>query len=147
MPKIILILLFLGIFFSGCATTSNIHSPGGEASRAAPSDEERWGVRVVRLSLTAADHMIDFRYRVLDPQKAAPLLNRRIKPYLIDQESGTKLGVPRHSKLGPARQISDEPETNRVYTMLFGNAGKIVKPGSRVTIVIGEIRLENLRVE
>jgi hypothetical protein len=143
----IYILLFLCMIVSACATSPPVQPPTGEPPKAAIPDAERWGVKVVSLRLTAADHMIDFRYRVVDPQKAAPLLDRKIKPFLIDQESGAKLEVPRHSKLGPVRQISDEPATDRVYGMLFGNARKIVKHGGRVTIVIGEIRLENLTVE
>jgi hypothetical protein len=142
-----LILLFLCMLLPACATSPPVPSDPKQPPKAATPDVERWGVQVVSLRLTAADHMIDFRYRVIDPQKAAPLLNRRIKPHLIEIESGARLEVPRHSKLGPVRQISDDPATDRVYSMIFGNSRKIVKHGGRVTIVIGEIRLENLTVE
>jgi hypothetical protein len=145
--EMIFILFLLGMLVSACATSPPANPYAGTPSIAAVSEAGKWGVQVVSLRLTAADHMIDFRYRVVDPQKATPLLNRRIKPHLIEEETGARMEVPRYSKLGPARQISDNPTTDRVYTMIFGNTGKIVKPGSRVTIVIGEIRLENLTVE
>jgi hypothetical protein len=141
------ILLFLFLFVTACATSPPVPPAPQQPPQASVSDAEKWGVQVVSLRLTGADHMIDFRYRVLDPQKAAPLLDRRIKPHMIEKESGARLEVPRHAKLGPVRQISDQPATDRVYGMLFGNSQKIVKPGSLVTIVIGEIRLENLTVE
>jgi len=35
--------------------------------------EETWGIQIMGSRQTAAGHMIDFRYRVLDPEKAGPL--------------------------------------------------------------------------
>ena len=56
--------------------------------------EERWGVEIQSVRLTAAEYMLDFRYRVLDADKAAPILDRHIKPHVIVERSGAKLQVP-----------------------------------------------------
>ena len=56
--------------------------------------EETWGIQVEGIRLSAAGYMLDFRYRVLDPEKAAALFDRKTKPYLIDQESGAKFMIP-----------------------------------------------------
>ena len=108
--------------------------------------EKTWGIRIEGIRLSAADYMLDFRYRVIDPVKAAPLFNRKTKPYLIDQESGAKFMVPSPPKVGPLR-TSDPPQADRTYFIMFGNPGKYVKKGNKVTVVIGDFRLEDLIVE
>jgi hypothetical protein len=116
----------------------------GEALKT-KSLEETWGIQIMGIRQTAAGHMIDFRYRVLDPKKAGPLFERRTKPYLIDQASGKVLAVPRTAKVGPLR-TSEKPQEGRIYWMFFGNPG-VVKPGNKVTVVIGEFKVENLTVQ
>jgi hypothetical protein len=107
---------------------------------------ERWGIEVTSIRMTANDHMIDFRYRVLDPTKAGELFVRQNKPALIQQETGKVLAVPETAKVGPLRN-SNEPQEGKIYWMFFGNAGYLVKAGDKVTVVIGDFRVENLVVE
>ena len=110
------------------------------------SFEEKWGIKIVGIKLTAAGHMLDFRYKVLDSEKASLFLKRQVEPYLVDQETGAKLSIPR-TRLGPMRQTSVKPEENRDYFMLFGNPTGLIKPGSKVTLVIGDLKIEDLVVE
>ena len=107
--------------------------------------EEKWGIQVIAVRLTAAKTMVDFRYRVVDAAKAKPLLDRKENPYLLDQASGAKLSVPA-SKVGNLRATSN-PIAGRNYFILFQNTRSVVKAGSRVTIAIGEFRAENLTVQ
>ena len=107
---------------------------------------EQWGIEVTSIRLSTHDHMIDYRYRVLDADKAADLHKRQIKPHLIHQETGKVLSVPDTAKLGPLRN-SNMPQEGRIYWMFFGNAGKLVKAGDLVTVVIGDYRVEDLVVE
>src|SRR3990172_7542680 len=79
-----LILLFITL--TGCATTHE----GKIIETAAPQAidttiEEKWGVRVLSIRQSAEGYMLDFRYRVIDAEKAAPLFDRKIKPHLIDE--------------------------------------------------------------
>lgn len=107
---------------------------------------EKWGIEPVSLRLTAAGYMVDFRYRVTDPKKAEPFFYARSKPVLIDQASGKKLSVPVAPKVGALRQKTNKPEVSRIYFVLFGNSG-VVKAGNKVTLIIGDIRIEDLTVE
>lgn len=107
---------------------------------------ETWGVEVASIRLTAHNHMIDYRYRVLDATKAADLFKRQIKPQLIHQETGYALAVPDTAKVGPLRN-SNTPQNGKIYWMFFGNARDLVKAGDRVTVVIGDYRVEDLVVE
>lgn len=117
-----------------------------QTSQAFHSDlKEHWGIELTAIRLTAANHMIDFRYRVLDAAKAAPLFERQTKPYLIHQESGKVLAVPNTAKVGSLRN-SNKPQEGRIYWMFFGNKG-IVKNGDKVSVVIGDFKAEDLTVE
>lgn len=139
------------VLIAGCATAPTApmapSSPSGQ-ERAAPaaSVEDTAGVEVVSLRKTAAGRMLDFRFRVIDPEKAAPLLSRGTPAYLFDPATGAKMTVP-NTKIGNMRQTAQKPEKGRVYFMFFQGAGQQVKPGDKVTVVIGEHRFENLTVQ
>jgi len=107
---------------------------------------DTWGIEVTSIRLTANDHMIDFRYRVLDSDKAADLFVRQTKPALVHQETGKVLAVPETAKIGPLRN-SNQPQNGKIYWMFFGNAGGLVHHGDEVTVSIGDFTAENLIVE
>jgi hypothetical protein len=107
---------------------------------------ERWGIELKGIRLAAAGMMLDFRYRVVDPQKAAPLFVRQTKPVLIHEASGVRLMVPRPPTTGPLRN-SNTPQAGRTYFMFFGNPGRFVKPGQKVSVEIGEFKAAHLVVQ
>jgi len=110
------------------------------------SIEQRWGIKPKAMRLSGEDHFLDFRYEVLDSDKAASILKRGEKAFLIDQETGKALPVP-VTKLGPLRSTGVKPKVGKQYVILFSNNGNIIKKGSKVTVAIGEARIENLVVE
>jgi hypothetical protein len=130
---------------SGCAAPSAA-SRESVTTLDQPDIEEKWGIKVLSIRLTAASHMLDFTYRITDSKKASSLVQKQMKPYLIDQATGTKLSVPL-TKLGTMRQTAVLPEANRNYRILFGNPGGLVKAGSMVTVVMGDLKVEDLVVE
>ncbi len=126
----------------GCASHVKPDSRVDEAGSVA-----KLGIRPVAIRLTAADNMIDFRYRVVDPEKSLPMFNRQIATYLLDQGSGDRFAVPTDTKLGPLRSSSRDPVAGKEYFIFFVNPGKVLKRGSRVTVVIGDMKIEDLTVE
>jgi hypothetical protein len=106
----------------------------------------RFGVDHLQVRSTSSGSSLEFRYRVVDPQKAAFLTDKHAKPYLVDQRTGNRLTVPTMEKIGELRQTA-APEQGREYWMLFANPGKLVKPGQRVDVVIGAFRATSLTVE
>ena len=90
--------------------------------------------------------MLDLRYRVLDKDKAAPVLDRRTKPYLIVEKDNSKLHVPVAFKLGALRQTTKHVKEDRNYFMFFANPGRYVKSGDIVRVVIGDFKTERLQV-
>ena len=111
--------------------------------------QKKWGIEIVAVRTSAAGRMIDFRYRVMDSDKAAFLTDRNLKAYLVDEESGLVLSVPNTAKLGPLRQTTPytHPDPGRIYFMLFGNTGRVVHSGSKVTLAVGDVRIKNLVVQ
>lgn len=129
---------------SGCAAVSPqpLASPPAQAGGAG----EDWGVEVRGVRCSAAGYMLDFRYRVLDPDRALPLFARGLRPYLVDEATGARYLVPSPPKTGPLRS-TNRPLAGRTYAVIFANPGRAVAPGALVTVVIGEFRAEHLRVE
>jgi hypothetical protein len=138
-------LLFSSFGFAGAAIEQK-----SAASKSLQTDEKKladqWGIQLTAMRITAVGHMVDFRYRVLDADKAAPLFKRQTKPYLIHQQSGKVLAVPNTAKIGSLRN-SNTPQNGRIYWMFFGNHHKLVNQGDKVTVAIGDFRVENLIVE
>jgi len=108
--------------------------------------KRQWGVEVLFVRQASAGYMLEFRYKVLDPEKAAPLFERQTKPVLTHGESGARLIVPTPAKTGALRN-SNTPLADHNYWMFFANPGKLVKPGDHVTIEIGDFIAANLAVE
>ena len=136
-------LLVGGLLHSAFAEEAKVESPKpGESINL----EEKWGVKVVGVRLTAGNHMLDFRYRVTDSEKAWQLLQKKTERYLIQQTTGKKFHVPT-TRLGPLRQSAVKPATDRDYIILFANTGQAIKAGDKVTVVIGDFKAEDLVVE
>jgi len=130
-------------------------SPAPGASLPAPVDvtlphpreatrlKRQWGVDVIGVRETAAGYMLEFRYSVIDPKKAAPLFVRQTKPVLIDEATGAQLQVPTPPKTGALRN-SNPPLARHTYWMFFANPGRSLKRGQRVSVVIGDFRAEHV---
>jgi hypothetical protein len=105
-----------------------------------------WGVDMLSVKSAESGEIIRFTYRVIDPEKAKTLNDKKNEPSLIDPGAGVKLVVPSMEKVGKLRQ-SSAPEAGKVYWMALSNKGRLVKPGHRVNVVIGQFRADGLLVE
>ena len=93
--------------------------------------------------------MLDFRYRVLDANKAAPLLDGKSQPMLLDEAHGARLGVPESPVLGRIRQTARNNNImlDRNYFIMFGNPGKVLQSGDKVTLLLGQVKITDLTVQ
>lgn len=126
---------------AGCATS---RAPV-EAEGAAQAD--RYGIEVQGVRHAAAGYMLDFRYRVVDEQRAATLINPRLRPYLLDQQTGKQYIVPTVGRVGPLRQTRAKVEAGRTYFVFFANPGRAVAPGTKVSVVMGDLVIKDLTVQ
>ena len=116
------------------------------SQRAAMYYESVWGVDSLRVKLAESGELVRFDYRVVDPERAVALSDKKAEPELYDAEAGVKLVVPQMEKVGKLRQ-SSTPKAGMTYWMAFSNPTRVVKRGHRVDVVIGSFRANNLLVE
>jgi hypothetical protein len=106
---------------------------------------DRWGIQADSVRLSGHGHIVIFRYRVIDPIKALTVINPQTKPRIIDQESGRQLSVPNLRMIGSFRTTPRKLIPGRTYFVAFSNDGA-VRNGSKVTVVLGDLKIENLVV-
>lgn len=151
----------IALTMAGIATTPDVAASeqDGEASKPDAATTVRkphprtktlmkrqWGVEVLFVRQTSAGYMLEFRYKVLDPEKAKPLFERKTKPVLTHVESGARFIVPTPPKTGALRN-SNMPLEDHTYWMFFANPDKFIKPGDLVTIEIGDFVAKNIVVK
>ncbi len=143
----LLLAALVGPPLAACATAASAAGAREEGAERREA-EAGCGIRVEALRLSAAGYVLDFRYRVVDAGKAAPLLDGKQRPYLLD-ERGAKLGVPDTPILGSLRQTqrNGKVSTGHAYFILFANPARYLRAGDRVTLVVGDAKLAGLTVE
>ena len=128
------------------AVTPVHYQPNRFPKRAGMFYELVWGIDTLGVKAVESGEIIRFTYRVLDPEKAKPLSDKKLEPSLIDLQAGVKLVVPSLEKVGQLRQ-SVAPEPGKSYWMAFSNKGRLVKRGDRISVVIGRFRADGLVVD
>ncbi|MBI5304499.1 MAG: hypothetical protein HY868_20365 [Chloroflexi bacterium] len=95
-----------------------------------PEIEERWGVRISQIGVTADGGLVDFRFIVIDPDKALAMLqNVENLPVLVAEDTGAIV----NSMAMMAGRHSLQP--GRTYFLLYRNTLGAIKPGSRVKVM------------
>lgn len=112
------------------------HETGAVRQVAAEAFKEQYGIQVTLVAVTAAGGMVDFRFRVLDAAKAQAAFDDHANmPVLRVAGSDVQLAMA-----GQSHSMVFQP--NKVYYLLYGNAGGAVRPGSLVTVRMGGLQLE-----
>lgn len=141
---------FCGDEQTGAPTDSTVAAAaptaGNWRARQGPYFKRNWGVEIIGVKPVSSGYMLALRYRILDAEKAKVLNDRKSKAYLRDDATGTVLAVPAMENVGELR-TGAAPVEGRTYFMIFGNPGKLVKSGSRVTVVAGELHIDGLIVD
>jgi len=100
--------------------------------------EDRFGVRFTFMAVIADGGMVDLRFRIIDPAKAANFGHyTETSPRLIAEDTGlsidtTVMGLHHH-----------DMEVGRVYYILYRNTANAIKPGDLVTIAIDDMQIEH----
>jgi len=122
------------------------NQPDRLSKRAVAIYQSVWGIEAPNVKAVESGVILRFSYRVIDPEKAKPLHDKKLNPVLVCPEKGVKLVIPTMEKVGQLRQTS-APEAGKSYWMAFSNSGRLLKPGDRVDIVIGNFHAVGLLIE
>jgi hypothetical protein len=120
--------------------------PNRFAGRAGAYYKVVWGIDSLTVKLAESGELIRFSWRVLDPERAKVLNDKKAEPSLVDPQARVSLVVPQMEKIGQLRQVQP-PEAGRSYWMAFSNKGLVVKRGDRVNVIVGPFRAEGLVVD
>lgn len=107
---------------------------------AAAQIEDEWGIRIIHVALVAEGGLLDLRYQVTDPDKAYDLFDAVENIPRVIADDGTEMGM------------NDDPHTHNLefglqYFFLLRNTNNAVKPGSYVTVAVGDQHLPFIMVE
>lgn len=142
------IVLVLVLVFGATATRvwwprHNADIRAGTALVDAQGMAARYGIKLSLLAVTAAGGMIELRYQVTDPDKADRLIHdRSLSPVLVDEATGATLIMA-----SPPHHHGAELELGASYFFLIANARNALHRGSKVTLVIGDARLEHIEAQ
>jgi len=103
--------------------------------------EAAWGIRITNVGVIASGGLIDFRFQVIDPDKALAIQDPESYPALVDETSGKVL-----DKSGAHGGHVGVFRAGHTYYLLYQNNSSLLQPGSRITIQIGDVLLENVLV-
>jgi hypothetical protein len=101
--------------------------------------EERYGMRLKLVAVTAGGGLIDFRLKILDAEKAAQLLaSPDHTPSLIVPGTDLALSAPRAADENQDLRLKDDD----VFIALIPNSNSLVKPGTALLVTFGDLQLE-----
>jgi hypothetical protein len=107
-----------------------------------PAVEERYGVRLTQVGVSADGGLVDVRYIVLDPRKAATLTETDASvPKLLVERTGAL--VQSAALMGAKHDL----RAGRTAFLLYRNTLGAIQRGTVITIVFGELRIEHVVAE
>lgn len=103
---------------------------------------ERSGVRIVYVALTGGGGLIDLRFQVIDPSKAAAVHDDATPPAIVDQASGLVV-----NSLLMGHSHSGTFTAGQTYYLVFENPGNLVQRGSMVSVLLGDAQVDDVVVK
>jgi hypothetical protein len=102
---------------------------------------DRSGVKITQLAVTGDGGLIDLRYQIIDPNKAAVLHDEQNPPGLVDERTGVVAHdlFMQHSHSGPFT-------FGETYYLVFDNPGNLVQRGAYVTVLLGDAQVDHVLV-
>jgi hypothetical protein len=103
---------------------------------------ERSGVRIQHVALSGGGGLVDLRFQVVDPDKAAAVHDLATPAAVVDESTGLVVNalLMGHSHTAPFK-------TGVTYYLVFENPGNLVHRGSDVSVLLGNAQVEHVVVE
>jgi hypothetical protein len=138
----LLLVIMLGIFVYQTWVENGVFYQSDKPLITQEKLKEQYGLQVKLIRVMADGEFIDFRLKVVDPEKAGLLLkDPKIKPGIWIEETGSHLmisGVSNHDF---------ELEEGKIIFISLPNSGGVVEPGTPVNVVFGNIFVEPIAAQ
>lgn len=102
---------------------------------------DRSGVEITRVAVSGDGGLVDLRFKVIDPNRAATLHDARTPPAVVDEKTGL---VVHQLLMNHAHSGAFKPGVT--YYLVFENPGNWVRRGGRVTVLLGDAQVEHVQV-
>ncbi|MDO8456518.1 MAG: hypothetical protein Q7T07_06365 [Burkholderiaceae bacterium] len=142
--RLVLVTALLPLILGGCAMQGVQGVASADAAKPATSRpqlpppsalETQYGIQITQLGLTASGGLVDVRFKVLDAAKARKLLGNPANAPMLIAGDKPPLMAP-HNALRGAKFGQGQ-----VIYILYPNLRSAIKPGTEVTVAMGEARL------
>jgi hypothetical protein len=102
----------------------------------------RTGVVVTQVAITGGGGLVDLRYQVVDPAKAATVHDPAKPPALVDERTGLVIHdlLMQHAHTGTYH-------AGETYYVVFTNPQNRLQRGSQVTVLLGDTALRHVLVQ
>lgn len=102
------------------------------------------GARVLRVTSAGDGGLIDVRYQIVDAEKAVALHDVKRPPALVDEQTGQVIS---RQIMGMNHAHGGTYNNGETYFYEFEDSTGLLQPGDRVSVVLGPVRLEHVRVQ
>jgi len=106
-----------------------------------PAIEAKWGIRVSQVAVTADGGLVDFRFVVLDPDKASEMMSN-VDNLPVLRPDGSQ------SLINSAAQMTDTHNlrAGQTYFLLYRNSAGALRSGHQVSVLFGDLAIEHVPV-
>ena len=116
--------------------------PKGTITLSQQTLEEKYGLRVHLVALTAAGGFVDLRLKIVDAEKAKSLLQDSSHFPALFIDKNIILKVPQEVK---EQDINFTKDSTLFF--MYPNTGNFVKPNARLRVLFGDMALEPVDVQ
>lgn len=102
---------------------------------------EETGIRILHVGLLAGGSMLDLSYQVVDPDKAVIVHDDEYPPGFLVEATGQIINTPYHD------HADFDAHHAVTYHELIMNPAGVLKPGDKITVLVGQSRLEHIIVQ
>ena len=113
--------------------------PAGAPIPLNPAVETKWGVRVSQVAVTADGGLVDFRFVVLDPDKASEMLSN-VDNLPVLRVAGSNVLVNSTAQMGGHPSL----RAGQTYFLLYRNTGGSLQSGSALSVLFGDLSIDNV---
>jgi hypothetical protein len=104
--------------------------------------EQKYGLRVNLVALTAAGGFVDVRLKITDGEKSSLLLADKGNFPVLATEQGVRLTAPEETTSQEIQFV-----TGGNLFIIYPNSSNAIKPGTPVTILFGTTAVEPIKVK